>query len=279
MSDEVKNQTEGKEIAEVSDDELALALEESKKHQMKENEGDGVKADYILLAKSGSKALKRSEKDLYIEGLAIGDFYIQKDKKNLGAELKVVPLAFITLYNEKENATKDSKFFGVWNKEQAVTFPTVKDNDFNRQLPNGHILVPVNWVMVHVVGHDEIENAVIAFKSTGNRIWRKWKEDAKNRASTSATLVYKIFEESYNNDNYDWTDVGFEYAENLLETDKATALFCVKKSNAIRASYESHVLVGNHDVNAVKAIGTKAVAQIEDASETEESYDDEESGF
>lgn len=276
MSDEVKNQTEGKEIAEVSDEELALALEESKEHQMKENEGDGVKADYILLAKPNCKALKRSEKDLYIEGLAIGDFYIQKDKKNLGAELKVVPLAFITLYNEKENELKDSKFYGIWNKEQAVTFPTVKGNDFNRQLPNSHILVPVNWVMVHVVGHDEIENAVIAFKSTGNRIWRKWKEDAKNRASTCATLVYKITEEQYNNDKYDWTDIGFEYAESLLETDKATALFCVKKSNAIRASYEKHVLVGNHDVNALKAT---PVAQIEDASETEESYDDEEAGF
>lgn len=273
----VENQTEGKELATVDEDELALALEASAKHQEKENEGDGVKADYILLAKSGSKALKRSEKDLYIEGLAIGDIYIQKDKLNLGSELKVVPLAFITLYNEKADAGKDAQFFGTWNKEQAVSFPLVDGNNFNRQLPNGHILVPVNWVMVEVIGHREIENAVIAFKSTGSRIWRKWKEDTKSRSSSSATLVYTIKEESYNNDKFDWTDFGFEFTENLIETDKAEALYCLKKSNAIREAYEKHVLVGNHDVASISARPVTGV--IEDASDTEESYDDEENGF
>lgn len=275
--EKVKNQTEGKEVTTVSDDELALALEQSKKLQEKENEGDGVKADYLLLAKAGSKALKRSEKDLYIEGLAVGDIYIQKDKLNLGSSLKVVPLAFITLYNEKADASKDAQFFGVWNKEQAVQYDLVEGNNFNRQLPNGHILTPVNWVMVTVIGHHEIENAVIAFKSTGSRIWRKWKEDAKNRAGSSATLVYEISEETYKNDNYDWTDFKFEYVESLLETDKEEALFCLKKSNAIREAYEKRTLIGNHDTKAVSA--KPVTAYIEDASETEESYDDEDAGF
>ena len=279
MADERKeNQTEGKEVMAVDEDELALALEASKKHQEKENEGDGVKADYILLAKSGSKALKRTEKELYIQGLSIGDIYIQKSKLNLGPELKVVPLAFITLYNEKDNAKKDAQFFGTWNKEQAVTFPLAEGSNFNRQLPNGHILMPVNWVMVEIIGHREIENAVIAFKSTGSRIWRKWKEDAKSHSDSSATLVYTIREEAYNNDDYDWTDFGFEYTESLLETDKAEALYCLKKSNAIRESYEKHALIGNHDVNSVSAKPAPK-AYIEDASATEESYDDEDSGF
>ena len=281
MADEkLQNQTEGKEVMAVDEDELALALESSKKHQEKENEGEGVKADYILLAKSGTKALKRSEKDLYIQGLSIGDIFIQKDKLNLGPELKVVPLAFITLYNEKSNATKDAQFFGTWNKEQAGTFPLADGSNFNRQLPNGHILMPVNWVMIEIIGHREIENAVIAFKSTGARIWRKWKEDARTRSDSSATLVYTIKEEVYKNDNYDWTDFGFEYTESLLETDKAEALYCLKKSNAIRESYEKHALVGNHDLASVAAPARQATtAYIADASETEESYDDEEVGF
>ena len=279
MADERKeNQTEGKEVMAVDEDELALALEASKKHQEKENEGDGVKADYILLAKAGTKALKRTEKELYIPGLSIGDIFIQKSKLNLGPELKVVPLAFITLYNEKDNAKKDAQFFGTWNKEQAVTFPLAEGSNFNRQLPNGHILMPVNWVMVEIIGHSEIENAVIAFRSTGSRIWRKWKEDAKSRSDSSATLVYTIREEAYNNDDYDWTDFGFEYTESLLETDKAEALYCLKKSNAIRESYEKHALIGNHDVNSVSAKPAPK-AYIEDASATKESYDDEDSGF
>ena len=277
MSEKVENQTEGKEITTVSDEELTELLNQNQKLQEKENEGEGIKADYLILAKPNTKALQRSQKDLYIQGLQVGDIFLQKDKKILGAELKVVPLAFITLYQEKESASQDAKVFRVWNKEQAVSFPFAEDSYFNRQLPNGHILVPVNWVMVTVIGHHEIENAVIAFKSTGSRIWKKWKEDAKARSDSSATLVYKIFEEAYNNDRYDWTDFGFEYVESLLETDKTEAVYCLKKSNAIRESYEKHTLVGNHNV---ASLSTKApVAQIEDASDIPETYEDEEISF
>ena len=273
---ETKNQTEGKELA-YSEEELAGLLAQNQKLQDKENEGEGVKADYLILAKTGTKALQRSQKDLYIQGLQIGDIFLQKDKKILGAEIKVVPLAFITLYQEKESVAQDAKFFGMWNKEQAVTFPVADGSYFNRQLPNGHILVPVNWVCVTVIGHHEIENAVIAFKSTGARIWKKWKEDAKSRSGSSATLVYKIFEEAYNNDKFDWTDFGFEFVESLLESDKEEAVYCLRKSNAIREAYEKATLVGNHDVSALTA--KKPAALIEDASDVADSYDDEEAGF
>lgn len=276
MSEEVKNQAEGKELA-YSEEELAGLLAQNQKLQEKENEGEGIKADYLILAKTGTKALQRSQKDLYIQGLQIGDIFLQKDKKILGAEVKVVPLAFITLYQEKESAAQDAKFFGMWNKEQAVTFPVADGSYFNRQLPNGHVLVPVNWVCVTVIGHHEIENAVIAFKSTGARIWKKFKEDAKSRSGSSATLVYKIFEEAYNNDKFDWTDFGFEFVESLLETDKEEAVYCLRKSNAIRDAYEKATLVGNHDVAALSS--RTPVAQIADASEIEDSTDDEEMGF
>lgn len=276
MSEEVKNQTEGKELA-YSEEELAGLLAQNQKLQEKENEGEGIKADYLILAKTGTKALQRSQKDLYIQGLQIGDIFLQKDKKILGAEVKVVPLAFITLYQEKESAAQDAKFFGMWNKEQAVTFPVADGSYFNRQLPNGHILVPVNWVCVTVIGHHEIENAVITFKSTGSRIWKKFKEDAKSRSGSSATLVYKIFEEAYSNDKFDWTDFGFEFVGSLLESDKEEAVYCLRKSNAIREAYEKATLVRNHDVSALTA--KKPASLIEDASEVADSYDDEFEGF
>lgn len=275
MSEEVKNQAEGKELA-YSEEELAGLLAQNQKLQEKENVGESIKADYLILAKTGTKALQRSKKE-YIQGLQIGDIFLQKDKKILGAELNVVPLAFITLYQEKESTAQDAKFFGMWNKEQAVTFPVADDSYFNRQLPNGHILVPVNWVCVTVIGHHEIENAVIAFKSTGSRIWKKFKEDAKSRSGSSATLVYKIFEESYSKDKFEWTDFGFEFVESLLETDKEEAVYCLRKSNAIREAYEKATLVGNHDVSALTA--KKPASLTEDASEVADSYDDEFEGF
>lgn len=275
MSEEVKNQAEGKELA-YSEEELAGLLAQNQKLQEKENEGEGIKADYLILAKTGTKALQRSRKE-YVQGLQIGDIFIQKDKKILGTEVKVVPLAFITLYQEKESTDQDAKFFGMWNKEQAVTFPVAEGSYFNRQLPNGHILVPVNWVCVTVIGHHEIENAVIAFKSTGSRIWKKWKEDAKSRSGSSATLVYLLKEGLYNKDKFEWTDFDFQYVESLLETDKEEAVYCLRKSNAIREAYENATLVGNHDVSALTA--KKPESLIEDASEVADSYEDEEIGF
>lgn len=272
MSEEVKNQTEGKELA-YSEEELAGLLAQNQKLQEKENEGERVEADYLILAKTGTKALQRSKKE-YIQGLQIGDIFLQKDKKILGTEVKVVPLAFITLYQEKESADQDAKFFGMWNKEQAVTFPVADGSYFNRQLPNGHILVPVNWVCVTVIGHHEIENAVIAFKSTGSRIWKKFKEDAKSRSGSSATLVYLIKEGLYNNDKFEWTDFDFQYVGSLLESDKEEAVYCLRKSNAIRVAYENATLVGNHDVTALSSRAT--VAQITDASATPETFDEEE---
>lgn len=269
------SEVEGKEVAEVSDEELATLMAEGKKHQDTENSGDGVKADYILLAKSATKALNPKKEDLYIAGLKIGDFFLQKEKKILGDKLRVIPLAFITLYQEKESASKEAKFFGVWNKEQAETYELVDGSYYDRQLPNGHILQPVNWVMVEVLGHPELEKAVIAYKSTGSRIWRKWKDDVKPRSQTSATLVYEISAMDVSNDKNDWTDIGFAYVESLLETDRAMAVKCLRKSNAIREAYENHVLVADH----ATVSATKAVAQIEDASDVEDSTDDEESGF
>ena len=278
MNEKNVSEVEGKEIAEVSDDEIATLMAQNAQLQAKESEGDGVKADYILLAKTGSKALKKSQKDLFIEGLAVGDFYLQKEKVNLGDTLKVVPLAFITLYDEVEDKPQNAQFFGVWNKEQAVTYPVADGSYFNRQLPNGHILKPKSWVMVEVLDHPEIENAVIAYKSTGSRIWKKWKEDAKQRSQSSATLVYEIKEEVCSNENNEWTDIGFEYVASLLETDKVMAVKCLKKSNNLRESYEKHVLIGNHDTQSL--IASRApVAQISDASEIEDSTDDEEMGF
>ena len=278
MSEEVKNQTEveGKELA-YSEEELAGLLAQNQKLQEKESEGEGVRADYLILAKSGTKALSKLNKDLYIEGLRQGDIFIQKDKKILGDRIKVVPLAFITLYQEKESAAQDAKFFGVLSKEQAVAYPVADGSYFNRQLPNGHILVPVNWVCVTVIGHHEIENAVIAFKSTGSRIWKKWKEDAKSRSGSSATLVYLLKEGLYNNDKFEWTDFDFQYVGSLLETDKEEAVYCLRKSNAIREAYEKATLVGNHDVSALTA--KKPASFIEDASDVADSYDDEEIGF
>ena len=262
------SETMGKDV-QVTDEELDALINENAELQAKEAAEDGVRADYICMAKQQTKALSKRN-DEFIEGLAIGDFFIQKDKINLGSSLRVVPLAFITVYNQKTNATRGAEFKGTWNQEQALEYPLVDGNRYNRQLPNGDILMPVNWVMVQVLDHPEIENAVIAYKSTGSRIWREWKADAKKRAKSSATLIYTIEEKEMQNDKYDWTDIGFEYAGSLVEADRQTAVFCVNKSSDIRKAYQNHVLVGDRTVEKAPLKEAKAIE--EDVYDEDESY-------
>ena len=274
--EKIESQTEGKEVAEVSDDEIASLMEQNKKLQAKENEGDGVKADYLILAKSGTKALSKLNEDLYVEGLKQGDIFIQKDKKILGDKVKVIPLAFATLYNEKDSDSNDAKFFGVWSKEQASALPFADGSDFNHVIPqNGHVLVPVNWVLVDVLGHPEIENGVVAFKKTGSRIFRDWKDDAKKRSGSSASLVYELSEAIYQNKDFKWTDFKFEFAGSLLEKPelKAQLYASLKKSNALRESIEQHSFVANHDLSALSE--RKVDAYIEDDSDIEDASNEE----
>lgn len=272
------------------DNELASLMAENEKLQVKEmmGDGDGVQPDYIVLAKSGTRALKRSEKDLYIEGLHIGDFFIQKEKKVLGNVLHVVPLMFLKVYNEMDGVSKDARFFGKWSSEQASQYPLVEGSYFDRQLPNGHILKPTNWVVVKVKEAPDLKFPVIAYKSTGNRIWKAWKDDVKKRSGSSATLLYTVQEEACSNADYDWTDIGFEYSANLLESEegKKLAVQSLRESNDMRKAYEQGLLIGKHSEAKVAAPASRAAlpaksanALAHEAADTEESFDEEELGF
>ena len=271
-------QTNENAVTQVTDEQLAELVAQNSKLQEQEMADGGVQPDYILLAKTGTKALNPMEKELYVEGLSIGQFFVQKEKINLGKELEVVPLMFITVYNERDSLSRDSKFVGKWSQEQALQFPLVEGSYFDRQLPNGHILTPSNWVVVEVIGHREIKLAVIAYKSTGSRIWKSWKEDVRKRSGASATLVYKVFADTYENTKGKWLDVNYAFAGNLLEKDRNEAVFCLRKSNELREAYNKQLLIQKHNLEALVS-SPRAVAQIEDASSVEESNDEEELGF
>lgn len=270
-------QTEEKKVTEVTDEQLAQLVAQNSRLQEQEMADGGIQPDYILLAKTGTKALNPLEKDLYVEGLAIGDFFIQKDKVKLGSELMVVPLMFLTVYNEMESKSRDSRFLGKWTQEQALQFPLAEGSYFDRQLPNGHILTPSHWVAVEVLGHRDIKFAVIAYKSTGSRIWKSWKEDVRKRSGASATLVYRLFADQYESTKGKWLDINYAFDHNLLEKDRNEAVYCLQKSNEMREAYGKNLLIQKHNLEAITA--KPVVAQIEDASDVEESSGEEELGF
>lgn len=227
-------------------DRLEELMEQNRKFCNQRSQGVNVR--YILLAKSGSKALKRSEADLYIPELKIGDFYIQKDKVVFGKKMTVVPLCFITIYREVD---ADGNSVGLWNEKQARALPLKAGSYYDRVTDSGTTLSPVHWVIVRPLNKniavDDVPY-VISFKSTGSKIWKKWRGDCENRGGSSAILAYNIFESEYSNSNYTWTDVGYEFAGNIAEKSRDLAIECLEKSNALYDSYNTAVLIQDRDM-------------------------------
>ena len=72
-------QTNENAVTQVTDEQLAELVAQNSKLQKQEMAGDGLQADFIILAKTGTKALNPTEKE-YIEGLSIGQFFLQTEK-------------------------------------------------------------------------------------------------------------------------------------------------------------------------------------------------------
>ena len=252
------------------DKELQALLAENEALQKQEMQGDGMQFDQIKLAKQGTRALVKANKDEYIQGLSIGDFYLYKAKKVLGAALSVVPLQFVSLYTEHEVDGTGIKQIscGIWTYEDGQKCPECVGSFYNRQLPNGHVLTPEVWVVASVVGADVDEPVSIRYKATGIKIVKKWKEDVRRRGGSSATMIYSLTEESYaNNKGNTWTDISFAYTGSFVEQDKSAAIAALKLSTDLRKAYSQGMMIAPHNLPA----GTPVQAtMIEDNTNDED---------
>jgi hypothetical protein len=184
---------------------------------------DGVNVQFISLCQSLAKALD-DESELFIDGVKVKDFYIQSKKIRLGPKLRVVPLAFVTVYTEYSGSGQTGKFLGIWHKEDALQFPLCPGHFFNREMPNGHELRPAHWVIVYMPDHPEIERAVISFKSTGNKVAKSWSKDVDARGGASCQLLYELSAKSVSNDQGKWFEVNFDFLNEVYTSDPFTVV-------------------------------------------------------
>ena len=198
-------------------EEMRKMLDEKTKGIGQAFEGGHVRYPFLLLAKPLTKALLKSNEDVYIPGLKIDDFYCLQVKKGLGERLTVIPVAFVQLYIEKD-AADEASFFGYWRAEDAYRFEYNKEKKAI-MLPNGHVLKKTCWVVVYLPNKDlgeENPYGIISYKGAGCSTYYAWLKEVKE-FSCLATATYEIASKNLSNEKFTWTEIGYKYKKDLLE--------------------------------------------------------------
>jgi hypothetical protein len=237
---------------------------------------NGMDVTFVSLCQTSAKAVDEDDKDMYIEGLAVKDFYVQAKKLKLGKKLRVVPLAFLSVYNEFSESGQQAKFLGIWHAEDAERYDLCADHYYNRELPNGHELRPVVWVLAYLPDFPELEKVVFTFKSTANKIAKEWQKDIDRNAGSACQTLYEIVGVPVSNDKGKWFEIKPTHINNTFERSKDGKLSLIedfaadviKKSVEYNAAYAAGSLVKRR--SAQKAIGTR------DASENDDDDGDDE---
>lgn len=255
-----KQQT--KEVVKISSDIATRLAEKARKAASKVNELSGVQGkqfSFVLVAQKGSKAIDPDEKELYIEGLKRKQFYLMKEKKILGDTLRVVPLMFIQCYGEysldKRNPKKAPTFVGVWHKDDALEVPLAEDSYFDRPLPNGNVLRPINWVPVYLPDFPELEDIAVPFKSNSNKRASAWRKDAESRGSAVFENTYELTVEVQKSGENSWFEIVpefrskvFEFKDDAIEIYEDFAEAVIERAEQIADQYEEGKVIPRRNV-------------------------------
>jgi hypothetical protein len=248
---------ENTEVA-VNDPALAALAARAAAADTATRSSDGMNVSFVSVCQATAKALDDTDTKMYIPGLAQKDFYIQAQKMKLGKKLRVIPLAFLSVYNEFSGPGQNAKFLGVWHKDDAERFDLCPGSYYNRELPNGHELRPVKWVAVFLPDFPEVERAVITFKSTATKIAKDWAKDIESRKGSSFQFSYLLSASTTSNDKGKWFEIEPVFEKELFtnEDGKFTikdplAKVTIEKSLELNEAYANSILIRRRSQTAL----------------------------
>lgn len=260
--------------------ELAALAKQTQEADRRSRAAGGLNVTFISLAKTGTQALLEENAELYVEGLQLKEFFVQSTKTRLGKKLRVIPLYFLSVYNEMTSLdTKTSKFVGVWRKQDAEKFDLAPGNYFDRELPNGNYLRPATWMMLYLPDHPEIENPVITFKSTGQRIVKNIQKAIKANGDISCSVELELVAEMQKNDHgQSWYDIGWEITDRTFEVmkDGSVKLYapyaekCLVTAKELAEADKASLIVAQRSAGASKQDSSGASSDDDD-----DDYDDD----
>jgi hypothetical protein len=175
-------------------DQLSAMAASSKAYEDEIRAQAGSSNSFITLVQGNTGILKPDNK-AYIKTAKLYDYVISKSKLRLGATLDVTILGMFKLYVEKEKAQKQSdmaKTVSFWMPEDAEQIPLAPGSNFERQLPNGHWLQVTHWIFVYLHNHPEIEDALIAVQSLGNRVHAELQKEVAAQSELCSELRFTV---------------------------------------------------------------------------------------
>jgi hypothetical protein len=107
-----------------------------------------------------------------------------------------------TAKKEKENDMAPT--VGFWMPDDAMQIPL--QGIFDRPLPNGNVLKPVHWVYVYLHDNPDIEDGMLAFRSTGNSVYAALEKLIKSESSICTELRFTVTKQAIKNETYKTTN-------------------------------------------------------------------------
>jgi hypothetical protein len=221
------------------------------------------------------KAKSKSD-PAYIAGAKEGSYVIASKSLLLGQALDATVLGVFKVYAEVVAPDKGTqelpKTVGFWMPENAMQVPLGPNEMFNRLLPNGHLLQPTHWVFVYLHEHPEIENALIPFKSVGNKICAKLQKLLKAESEVCTELRFMVAsDEEYNKDyrqsyyypSFEISGRNYVFEDGKVakvKLDKEVLKDILVRSRKLHDDYEGMKMVAARSVEALSEAHTEHVA-------------------
>jgi len=187
----------------------ALAAE-AKQHEDVERAKSSSNNNFITLVQGNSGILLEDDAR-YIKGVKLHDYVIAAKKLKLGAKFTATVLGMFKLYAElaktdANNKDEMAKTVSFWMPDDAEQVPVAPGENFDRYLGNGHVLVPVHWVYLYLHDYTDIDDALLSFRSTGNRVYKDLEKLVKAESSLCTELRFSVGKQAIKNDKYKTTN-------------------------------------------------------------------------
>lgn len=261
-------------------DQLSALAAKNKALEDEARAKSGSSNSFITLVQGTTGILKPDDK-AYIKGAKQYDYVISKHKLNLGAELDVTVLGIFSLYKELEkrrNPSDQAKTVAFWMPDDAVQIPLAPGRNFERLLPNGNTLVSTHWAFVYLHEHPDIEDAVIAFASLGNRVYTELAKTVRNSSELCTELRFTVTKQPiqskdhgvYYYPKFDIAGRNYTYANGKVSAVKGglgkdELAEVLRRSGEAQESYASMQMVARRDL--APYLGTAPRAALPDASD------------